>query len=93
MEIKNLNNRMISAYKNVAGKSEKAKSGESPKKAGVNVDKVEFNFERSIGAAKADIAAGIAADANAARIETLQAAYDGDSLPVTTGQIAGTIVG
>ena len=94
MEIKNLNNRMINAYKTVAGKPEKAKSGEQPKKAGgENVDKVEFNFDRSISAAKTDIAASIGAEAGAARLEALQVAYEGDSLPVTTGQIAGAIVG
>jgi len=96
MEINNLNNRLINAYKSAAGKTEKAKSGASAKTAGDggdNFDKVEFDFGRSMGAAKADIAASAGADADASRIEKLKQAYAGDVTPVTAGQIAETIVG
>jgi len=97
MEIKNLNNRMISAYKSVSGgvqpKGKGASAGASEKAGSDNFDKVEFDFGLSKEAAKANIAANITADADAARIEMLQASYDGDSLPVTTGQIADSILG
>ena len=93
MEIKNLNNRMISAYKSVTGNPAKGKSAPAEKTGGDNFDKVEFDFDRSIGAAKTDITASVAADAEAGRIGSLQADYEGDKLPVTPKQIAETIVG
>jgi len=93
MEIKNLNSRMISAYKSVSGNSVKGKKDSPEKIGGENFDKVEFDFDRSIKAAKSNIAAGVSADADAGRIEALKAAYAGDTTPVTPEQIAETIVG
>ena len=96
MEIKNLNNRMIGAYKSVSGSTQpkgKGSSGGSEKAGGDNFDKIEFNFGVSTEAAKTNIAANIAADAGAARIEMLKASYDGDGLPVTPQEIADSILG
>ncbi|MCL2694388.1 MAG: flagellar biosynthesis anti-sigma factor FlgM [Oscillospiraceae bacterium] len=94
MEIKNLSNRMITAYKSVSGNPVKNKDAAQGKKpGGVNFDKVEFNFERSLEAAKANLAAEVSANAKNERIEALQKAYEGDSLPATPDQIAETIIG
>jgi len=96
MEIKNLNSKMINAYKSVGGnpaKSGKPASAEAERRGGDNFDKVEFNFGRSIEAAKTNIASEVSASASNARIELLRQAYEGDSLPVTPEQIAETIVG
>ncbi|MDR2559256.1 MAG: flagellar biosynthesis anti-sigma factor FlgM [Oscillospiraceae bacterium] len=95
MEIKNLNSRMINAYKGVSGtqlNKGKDKPGEISGKAGDNFDKVEFDFGRAAEAAKSDITAAVAADAGAARIEQLQEAYEGGGTPVTSGQLADSIL-
>ena len=93
MEIKNLNSRMISAYQSVSGSAVKGKK-DSPEKAGKeNFDKVEFDFDKSIAAAKANIAAEVSAEVGAGRIESLAAAYAGDTTPVTPEDIAESIVG
>ncbi|MCL2696755.1 MAG: flagellar biosynthesis anti-sigma factor FlgM [Oscillospiraceae bacterium] len=96
MEIKNLNNRIISAYKGVNGAQAKGrdKPAEAPgKTAGDNFDKIEFNFGRATEAARNDITAAVAADTGAARIEQLQTAYEGENLPVTPQQLAESILG
>jgi hypothetical protein len=95
MEIKNLNNRMINAYKSVGNAAPKNKSASagSGKVGGDNFDKIEFDFGRSTQVAKNDITAAVAADAGAARIEQLQTAYQGNNLPVTSQQLAESILG
>ncbi|MCL2019054.1 MAG: hypothetical protein FWG70_04770 [Oscillospiraceae bacterium] len=97
MEIKNLNNRMINAYKTVGGgvQSKGKGSHSEAEKAGSgdNFDKIEFDFGRSAKAAKADISVLVSANADNARIEQLQVDYEGDNLPTTPEQIAGSIVG
>jgi len=93
MEIKNLNSRMISAYKSVTGNPAKGKKDAPGKSGGDNFDKVEIDFDRSIAAAKSNIAAEVSAEAGAGRIESLQAAYEGDRTPATPEDIAGAIVG
>ncbi|MCL1823565.1 MAG: hypothetical protein FWG44_05120 [Oscillospiraceae bacterium] len=99
MEIKNLNNRMINAYKSVAvnpvknGKDSTPKTAGTAKADGNNFDKIEFDFPRSINAAKTDIVNTVSAEAGAERIESLQANYKSGELPVTPEQIAETIVG
>jgi hypothetical protein len=97
MEIKNLNitSKMLNAYKNAPGANAKGKGkpSEAGKAGGDNFDKIEFNFGRAAEVAKFDIASALAAEANIARIEQLQASYEGASLPVTSEQIAETIVG
>ncbi|MCL2637831.1 MAG: hypothetical protein FWD48_05605 [Oscillospiraceae bacterium] len=95
MEIKNLNNRMISAYKTVsaAPKGKDTTAGAAGKAGGDNFDKIEFDFGRATQAAKIDMASALEAEANIARIQQLQAAYEGDNTPATAGQIAETITG
>lgn len=96
MEIKNLNSKMLNAYKSVgsgASKGGKLSSAEEGKKGGGNVDKVEFDFARSIGAAKINIAAELAAGAGSARLEALQEAYEGDKMPVGSESVAESITG
>jgi hypothetical protein len=97
MEIKNLNinNKMISAYKSVGSANPKGKGklSEAGKTGGDNFDKIEFNFGKAAETAKADITSALAAEANIARIEQLQASYEGNHVPVTAQQIAETIVG
>ncbi|MCL2109753.1 MAG: hypothetical protein FWH20_10460 [Oscillospiraceae bacterium] len=93
MEIKNLNSRMIGAYKSIAGNPAKGKKESTGKTGGENFDKIEIDFDRSMKAAKGNIAAEVSAEAGAGRIESLQAAYDGDRTPVTSEQIADAIVG
>ncbi|MCL2077450.1 MAG: flagellar biosynthesis anti-sigma factor FlgM [Oscillospiraceae bacterium] len=92
MEIKNLSNRMINAYKSVP-KTDAKKSAPSEKTGGVNFDKIEFNVGNSIETAKADIKAAISSNADSARIEKLRAAYAGDSVPESSEKVAETIVG
>lgn len=94
MEIKNLNNRIMNTYKSVASSKSAKDAGASASKASVgSFDKVEFDFGRSIDAAKANIASGLDAEANLSRIEELQKAYSGDNCPVSSAQIADAIVG
>jgi hypothetical protein len=95
MEIKNLNVKMLNAYKSAGGssiKGGKSSASEAGKKSD-NFDKIEFDLGRSITAAKVDVTAEVAASAANSRIETLQKAYDGDSLPITPEQIAESIIG
>jgi hypothetical protein len=94
MEIKNLNNRMINAYKSVSSVPPKGKNAaaDSKKAGGDNFDKIEFDFGRGAEAAKKDITAAVAADAGAARIEQLQTAYGNDNTPVTSQQLAESIL-
>ena len=95
MEIKNLNTKMLNAYKSMGGnavKSGKPSASEAGKKS-ENFDKVEFDFGRSIGAAKTDVIAEVSANAANSRIAALQQAYEGDNLPVTPEQIADSIIG
>ncbi len=93
MEIKNLNNNRINAYKSVANtrtvKDEGKKSG---RVGGENVDKLEFDYSSSFEAAKANAALDIGKDASAARIEQLQASYAGDNCPVNSDAIADAII-
>lgn len=93
MEIKNLKSNMINTYKNVANtKTPKEKGVSNAKVNSDNFDKLEFNFESSIAAAKVNIASSIDAEANTARIEQLQKMYAGDNCPVNAEQIANTVV-
>ena len=92
MEIKNLrpNASAIRSYEKFAGVSAKKKTAE---KSPVNTDKVDFDFASALSAAKANTAASIEAEANAARIEQLQSAYSGDNCPVSSEIIAMAVLG
>lgn len=91
MEINKLHGNAISAYKKVTLGTSAAAKENTVKTA--NTDKIEFDFAGSIGAAKINIASGIEAEANTAKIEELQKLYSGDSCPVSDEEIAGAITG
>lgn len=92
MEIKNLrpNAGAIRSYEKFAsvsaGKKEKSK-------ASANTDKVDFDFAGALAAAKANTASSIDAEANAERIQQLQAQYSGDNCPVSSEIIAMSVLG
>ena len=91
MEIKNLRtNNAIRTYEKLSSQVNPKKTGE---RTASNTDKVDFDFMSSIAAAKANAASSIDAEANAAKIEALQAAYSGDNCPVSSDAIARAIVG
>ena len=91
MEIKNLRtNSAIRTYEKLTTQTNPKKSQE---KSSSNTDKVDFDFNSSLAAAKANAASSIDAEANAAKIEALQAAYSGDNCPVSSDAIARAIVG
>lgn len=91
MEIKNLRaNNAIRTYEKLNTQTNPKKQGA---KSAVNTDKVDFDFNSSLAAAKANAASSIDAEANAAKIEALQAAYSGDSCPVSSDAIAKAILG
>lgn len=89
MEINNLQSSIINAYKKVSEVTHSGGKASSVKRQ--NTDKVEFDFSRSIGAAKANIASRLDAETNTSRIEELQKAYAGDNCPVSGENIAEAI--
>lgn len=91
MEIKNLQSNMINAYKNVVKTGAPAKKNASP--AAAKTDKVEIDFGRYLGAAKADAAGRIDVNAGADRIEQLSQKYAGDNCPVSAEDVAAAVLG
>lgn len=91
MEIKNLRaNNAIRTYEKL---STPAASKKNDAKGVSNTDKVDFDFASSLAAAKANAASSIDAEANTGRIEALQAAYSGETCPVSSEAIAKAILG
>ena len=90
MEINKLHGSAISSYKKVA--SAAGKAGKSSSLLRPNTDKIEFNLDSSLTAAKANIASCADAEANISRIEQLQQAYCGESCPVSSAQVAEKII-
>lgn len=91
MEIKNLRaNNAIRTYEKLSSQLGPKKSGA---KASSNTDKVDFDFASSLAAAKANAAKSIDADASAEKIKALQAAYSGETCPVSSEAIAKAIIG
>ena len=88
VEIGKLYSHAIGTYKKT---STVAKSNKSSAQPSANKDKVEFNLDSSLNAAKANAASCADAEVNTARIEQLQQAYCGDSCPVTSEQTAEAI--
>lgn len=81
---------MISSYKKVAKTGTAKDSASSVSKT--NTDVVEFDFARSVGAAKANLASNIDASTNEARIQALAEQYSGDNCPVSAADVANAIV-
>ena len=91
MEIKNLRaNNAIRTYEKLTSQANPKKSGA---KSASNTDKVDFDFNSSLAAAKANAASSIDAEANTEKIRALQAAYSGETCPVPSDAIAKAILG
>lgn len=90
MEIKNLQLNSISAYKKIS-KPFAAKKGESASRVSANTDKVEFDFGRSLSAAKAAAAAYVDSDAGEERLAALAAKYADGNCPVSADAVAGAM--
>ncbi|MDR0197149.1 MAG: hypothetical protein LBI36_02880 [Oscillospiraceae bacterium] len=91
MEINKVNRNVLNAYKAISGAKSPEKKSDSFKSG--NVDTIEFDFARSIGAAKANIASKLDAEVNAARIEQLQKEYANGGCPVSIEAAAAAVVG
>lgn len=72
MEIKNISG-VVNIYNKVKLNSGKTKVAPAEKKT----DKIEFNFARSVEAAKADLASAVAENASAERIAALSESVAG----------------
>ncbi|MDR0223135.1 MAG: hypothetical protein LBI38_06355 [Oscillospiraceae bacterium] len=91
MEINKINRNVLNAYKTISGAKSPEKKADGYKSG--NVDTIEFDFERSIGAAKANIAGKLDAEANTARIEQLQKSYADGGCPVSPEAAAAAVLG
>ncbi|MBO6301177.1 MAG: hypothetical protein J6N15_01925 [Ruminiclostridium sp.] len=91
MEINNLQFNSISQYKKLS-KPVSSKKSEASAKGRTNTDKVEFDFGRSLTAAKAGAAARANAPASEERLAELAAKYAGDNCPVSAEAVAAAIV-
>ncbi|MCL2086151.1 MAG: hypothetical protein FWH05_00970 [Oscillospiraceae bacterium] len=93
MNVKNLNNSVINTYKNIGNtKVLKEKKENVAKASADNFDKVEFNFDLALKAAKTDITTALSKSVNAERLNALAAAYAGDNCPVGAAETAGAIL-
>lgn len=92
MEINNLQMNSINAYKKLT-KSTAVKKDSSAGKKSVNTDKVEFDFGRSLAAAKANAASRVDSPASEERLAALAKKYAGDNCPVSAEDVAGAILG
>lgn len=90
MEISKLYSNAIGTYKKVSTSA--AKSSKNNAQPRDNKDKVEFNLDSSLSAAKVNIASSAEADASASRIDQLGVVYSGDNCPVTSEQVADAII-
>ena len=91
MEINNLQLNTIGAYRKVA-KQTAVKKSDTSLKAGPKTDKIEFDFGRSLAAAKSGAASRINESAGEEKIAMLSRAYAGDSCPVSSMDIAAAII-
>jgi hypothetical protein len=92
MEINRLKSQKINAYQSVANvRTDTSKTASAAKSQ--NTDKVEFDFTRSLAAAKANIKSSLEAQANLERIQSLADAYCGDHCPTKAEDTADAVVG
>ena len=91
MEINNLQLNSIGAYRKVA-KHTSVKKNESSFRMEPKTDKIEFDFGRSLAAAKAGAAARVNESASEDRIAMLSRAYAGDNCPVAAEDVAAAII-
>ena len=87
MEIKNISG-IVNVYSKMKLNSGKTKIAPAEKKT----DKIEFNFARSVEAAKADLAAAVSESASAERIEALSESVADSSYEVSPDMIADSIL-
>ena len=87
MEIKNISG-IVNVYSKMKLNSGKTKVAPAEKKT----DKIEFNFARSVEAAKADLAASVNENASAERIEALTDSIANDTYDVSPEAIADSIL-
>ncbi len=87
MEIKDISG-VVNIYNKVKLNSGKTKVAPAEKKT----DKIEFNFARSVEAAKADLASAVAENASAERIAALSESVAGGSYEVSPDMIADSIL-
>lgn len=87
MEIKNISG-IVNVYSKMKLNSGKTKVAPAEKKT----DKIEFNFARSVEAAKADLAASVNENASAERIEALTNSVANDTYNVSPEAIADSIL-
>lgn len=87
MEIKNISG-IVNVYSKMKLNSGKIKVAPAEKKT----DKIEFNFARSVEAAKADLAAAVNENASAERIEALTDSVANNAYDVSPEAIADSIL-
>lgn len=92
MEIRNLQNSMINAYKKTANSvSPKAKKAQTAAKE-EKTDRIEFDFGRYLETAKSEAASSADAPASSARLAALAEKYSGDNCPVSAEDVAAAIL-
>ena len=87
MEIKNISG-IVNVYSKMKLNSGKTKVAPAEKKT----DKIEFNFARSVDAAKADLAAKVSENASDERISALSESVSSGSYDVSPEAIADSIL-
>ncbi|MBQ8791861.1 MAG: flagellar biosynthesis anti-sigma factor FlgM [Ruminiclostridium sp.] len=87
MEIKNISG-IVNTYNKVKMSGSKAKTAPTVAKT----DKVEFNFARSVEAAKSNLAAQLSADAPAEKVDMLAEAVNSGSYQVDPESIVDSIL-
>ena len=87
MEIKNISG-VVNVYNRMKLNSGKSKVAPAEKKT----DKIEFNFARSVDAAKADLAAKVSENASDERINALSESVVSGSYDVSPEAIADSIL-
>ena len=87
MEIKNISG-IVNFYSKMKMNSGKTRVAPAEKKT----DKIEFNFARSVEAAKADLAAAVNENASTERIDALSESVAGGSYDVSPDAIADSIL-
>ena len=87
MEIKNISG-VVNVYNRMKMNSGKSKVAPAEKKT----DKIEFNFARSVDAAKADLAAKVSENASEERINALSESVASESYDVSPEAIADSIL-
>ncbi len=87
MEIKNISG-ILNTYNKVKMNGNKVKAAPEAKKT----DKIEFNFARSVEAAKADLAAKVNEDMSAEKVSAMADAVNSGSYDVNPEAIADAIL-